>query len=151
MDRKRDYFEYKGVKYGVGTLVLLKPEQYGSGRQIERCHGIAKFVEGYESGYLKFQGLVPKGENPCWIGVRTSPDDRIEKILDPVPYEYKPAWEKALENYKKTSPALRPDIAPGTILYIAVMIVGAIFKDAIGIWILATFFYLKYLVNMYTN
>ena len=146
------YFDFKGVRYGVGTIVKIKPEQYGSRREIERCNGIAKFRGGFaHSGYLSFSGIVPPGTGYCGIAVRTIPEDRIEKVIEPVYYKHKPAWQIAIENYSKTPRACRADIASGTILYIAAMLVGAIFKGNWVIWIIATYFYLKYLVDIYRD
>ena len=147
----RNYFDFRGVRYGVGTVVKLKPEQYGCGRNIERCNGIAKFVGGLDNGYIKFSGIVPPGTTYCGIGWVANPEDKIEKILEPVYYENKCPWQIAMENYSKTPPARRADIAPGTILYIVVMFVGAIFKGNWVIWIAATFFYFKYLVDIYRD
>ena len=149
----RNYFEYKGARYGIGTVVKIKWEPYGSRIEIERCGGIAKFVKGLDSGYLSFVGepLEGQGYLPCNIAIRTNPDERIEEIITPVYYEYKPTWQIAMENYKKTHPVSRPDIAPGTILYIATMLVGVIFKGNWIIWIIATFFYLRYLINIYRD
>jgi hypothetical protein len=147
----RNYFDYKGKRYGVGTVVKIKWEPYGSRREIERCNGIAKFVGGLDSGYLKFSGIVPPGERYCGIAIMTNPDDRIEEIIEPVYYEHKSNWQIAMENRKKTPPERRPDIAPGTILYIAVMLVGSIFKGNWVIWIIATCVYIKYLIDMYRD
>lgn len=147
----RNYFDFQGKRYGVGTIVKLKSEEYGCGREIKRCNGIAKFVGGLESGYIKFSGIVSPGERYCGIGWVAKPEDKIEAILEPVYYDNKPVWEVAMNNYSKTPPIRRADIAPGTILYIAAMLVGAIFNGKILIWIMATFFYLKYLVDIYRD
>ena len=147
----RNWFDFRGNRYGVGTIVKLKSEQYGCGREIERCNGVAKFVGGLESGYIKFSGIVSPGERYCGIGWVAKPEDKIEEILDPVYCDMKPVWQVAMDNYSKTPPARRADIAPGTILYIAVMLIGAIFKGNWAIWIIATFCYLKYLVNIYRD
>ena len=147
----RNYFDFKGVRYGVGTVVKIKWEPYGSRREIERCGGIARFVRGLDSGYLSFVGDSLDGYGTCNIAIMSNPDDRIEKIITPVYYEYKPTWQIALDNYNNTRPERRPDIAPGTVLYIAAILVGTIFKGNWIIWIIATFIYLKYLVNIYRD
>ena len=147
----RNYFDFQGERYGVGTIVKLKPEEYGCGRNIERCNGIAKFVRGLDSGYIKFSGIVPPGTGYCGIGWVAKPEDKIEEIIEPVYYENKPIWKMALDNYQNTPKNRRADIAPGTIIYIAVMLVGSIFYARIGIWILATILYLRYLINIYRD
>lgn len=147
----RNYFDFKGVRYGVGTVVKIKWEPYGSRREIERCGGIAKFVEGLESGYLSFVGEPLEGYLPCNIAITTDPNDRIEKIITPVYYDNKPVWKVAMDNYNKTPRAMRADIAPGTVLYIASVLVSAIFKDRIGLWIIETLLYLKYLIDIYRD
>lgn len=150
-DYVRNYFDFRGKRYGVGTVVKIKPEQYGSRREIERCNGVAKFVGGFESGYLKFSGVVPPGTGYCGIGIRANPEERIERIVEPVYYEDKPTWQIAAENYRKTPPSVRADIAPGTVLYVVAMLVGIIFKSRVGIWVIATFFYIKYLIDIYRD
>ena len=150
-DYAKNYFDFRGARYGIGTIVEIKPEPYGSRREIERCNGIAEFVGGFESGYLKFSGVVPPGNRYCAIGIRTNPEERIERIINPVYYENKPTWQIAVKNYQNTPPIARADIAPGTILYIAAMIVGAIFKARVIIWGVATFLYVRYLINMYRD
>jgi hypothetical protein len=147
----QNYFDFRGKRYGVGTVVKIKWEPYGSRQAIERCDGIAKFVGGLTSGYLKFSGIVPSGQPSCGIAVMSNPDDRIECIIDPVYYDNKPTWQIAMENYSKTPKHSRADIAPGTILYIAVMLVGSIFKGNWVIWIIATCVYAKYLVDIYID
>lgn len=151
MDHKRNYFDFRGRRYGVGTVVKIKWEPYGSRRAIEMCDGVAQFVEGFESGLLTFKGTDSTGYLQCNIGVRGNPDDRIEKIIKPIYYENKPTWQIALENYQKTPRTCRADIAPGTILYIASVLVSAIFKDKIGLWIIETILYLKYLIDIYRD
>ena len=148
----RNYFDFQGKRYGVGTVVKFKHGgAYTSQRQFDRCGGIAKFKEGFTSGYLKFSGVIPPGTGYCGIGIRGKPEDSIEKIIEPVYYEYKPTWQIAVDNYKTMHPARRPDIAPGTIIYIAVMLVGSIFKGNWFIWIVATILYIRYLINMYRD
>ena len=147
----RNYFDFKGIRYGVGTIVKLKPEEYGCGKNIERCNGVAEFIGGLDSGYIKFSGIIPPGTGYCGIGWVAKPEDKIEKIITPVYYHNKPTWQIAIENYEKTPQNMRADIAPGTILYIAAMIAGAIFKGKVLIWIMATIVYLRYLINIYRD
>lgn len=148
----RNYFDYKGIRYGVGTIVKIKWEPYGCRSNIEKCNGIAEFVGGTDDGYIRFKGIVPGEEYRYYgIGWIAKPEDKIEKIIKPVYYEHKPNWQIAVENYEKTHPALRPDVAPGTILYIAAMLVGSIFKGNWVIWIIATVIYINYLIDLYRD
>jgi hypothetical protein len=148
----RNYFDFKGKRYGIGTIVKIKHGgMYTSKREIDRCNGIAEFKEGLDSGYLKFSGIIPPGTGYCGLLVYGNPEDSIEEIIEPVYYENKPTWKIAMDNYAKTPRSRRADIAPGTIFYIAAMLVGAIFKGAIAIWVIATFVYLKYLINIYRD
>lgn len=148
----RNYFVYQGKYYGIGTIVKIKEGgKHTSQREVKRCNGIAEFIGGLDNGYLKFSGIIPPGTGFCGIAIFDSPENNIEKIIEPVYYEYKPVWQVAMENYNKTPKHSRADIAPGTILYIAAMLVGAIFKGNWVIWIIVTFFYLKYLVDIYRD
>jgi hypothetical protein len=150
-NHSRNYFDFHGKRYGVGTIVKLKPEKYGCGRNIERCGGIAEFIGGLDSGYIKFKGVVPLGAPYCGIGWVANPEDKIEEILEPIYYDNIPLWRIAADNYSKTPPARRPDIAPGTILYVTAMLVGIIFNARILIWIVATIIYAKYLIDIYRD
>lgn len=147
----RNWFDFRGKRYGVGTIVKLKPEEYGCGRNIKRCNGIAKFIGGLDNGYINFSGIIPPGTGYCGIGWIATPEDKIEEIIEPVYYEDKPVWQTAMNNYSNTHPSARADIMPGTILYIVVMLVGAIFKGNWVIWIIATYFYVKYLIDLYRD
>lgn len=148
----RNYFDFKGKRYGIGTIVKIRPGgMYTSLREIVRCGGIAKFEGGFESGYLNFSGIIPPGTGYCGLAVFGNPEDSIEAIIEPVYYENKPIWQIAAENYQKTPKSCRADISPGTILYVTAMLVGIIFKARIFIWILATFFYIRYLVDIYRD
>lgn len=147
----QNYFDFQGKRYGVGTIVKFKSSEYNINSEIKRCDGVATFIGGLDSGYLRFKGDVPLGVRYCGIAIFDSPENRIEKIIKPVCYDNKPIWQIAVNNYKKTPASSRADIAPGTILYIAAMLVGAIFKGNWVIWIIATFCYLKYLINIYRD
>jgi hypothetical protein len=147
-----NYFEFKGKIYGVGTLVKIKPGGlYTSKHEIERCNGIARFKHGLDSGFLYFSGIVPLGAGYCGLVVYGNIEDSIEEILEPVCYEYKPTWQIAKENYQSTPKNRRADISPGTIIYVAVMLVGMIFNAWLGIWVVATILYLRYLINIYRD
>ena len=61
MNHTRNYFDFRGKRYGVGTIVKIKPEEYGCGRQIKRCNGIAKFVGGLDSVILSLRGVLHRG------------------------------------------------------------------------------------------
>lgn len=147
----KNYFDFQGKRYGVGTVVRIKPVPGKNNKEINRCNGIAEFTEGLDSGYLTFSGIVPLGSDNCIIGIFDSPDDRIEEIIEPVFYENKPVWEVAITNYKKTPRNRRADISPGTILYVTVMLLGIIFNARIVIWIIATLLYAGYLINIYRD
>lgn len=147
-----NYFDFHGKRYGIGTVVKFKKNgKYTSQREIDRCNGIAIFKGGLESGYLRFSGIIPPGTGYCGIGVFGNANDSIEAIIEPVYYENKPMWQIALNNYQNTPETRRADISPGTILYITAMLVGTIFNARIGIWAIATFIYLKYLIDIYRD
>ena len=147
----KNYFDFKGIRYGVGTVVRIRPEPGKNNKEIKRCNGVAKFTEGLDSGYLMFSGVVPPGSNNCIIGIFDKPEDRIEEIIEPVLYDNKPTWQIAVDNYQKTPRYRRADISPGTILYVAVMLLGVIFNARIVIWIIATLCYAGYLINIYRD
>ena len=148
----RNYFDFQGKRYGAGTVVKIKPGgKYTSQRELQRCNGIAIFEHGWTSGFLSFRGVVPPGTGYCGIAILDSPENNIEKIIKPVYYEYRPTWQIAMENYQKTPKNCRADIAPGTVLYIAALLVSAIFKGAIVLWAMETVIYVGYLINIYRD
>lgn len=122
---KIDRFMYKGVAYGIGTKVL-----------VENVFGLqeATFV-----GWTKDEGFV--GEN-YRNSFRTDDCSFIIKIIEPVYYvEKEEPKGKPCSIWTRTGSGSwnsHNEVCVGLVIYILVMIVGAIFNARILIWIMAT-------------
>lgn len=148
---EQKYFSYQGKQYGYGTIVKLKSKIYRGITRIENCGGITEFCKGSTNGMYQFRIITNELHQKGGICIDTSLDDAIECIIKPVEVELQPVWENALENYRKMDKHQRPDTLLCTLWYIAAMLVTTIFKDRIGLWIIETFLYLRYLVNKYRD
>lgn len=129
-----DYFEYKGVKYGIGTKVLVTDLCYGQ--------TIAMFY-GWKS-----YGSFKDSRFDCGISVNDI-NTRIIKVTEPV--YWSPPEPK--QDSKKSSIFTRTgsgswqsddDVTYGLIWYIVIMLVGTIFNDRWVIWICATLIFFSW-------
>lgn len=146
---RKEYFIYKGVAYGIGTTILLSEEGC-------KKHYIAQkykdkpytFMFGDSSGKCVFNWIDERGGKFGASGVVIQNfEEDVGKIISPV-YVQLVSWQaKAIDNMinKKVS----PDIFGGVLLYIMVMIVGAIFIDRWLIWIGATAAFILWLLEQY--
>lgn len=130
MSRHR-YLYYKGQYYDVGTRVMLKTRW---------CGVVLATFQGY--GEYDGKGAYSLSGGP-------NPDDYIIEIVEPVYYvEPEPTSPKKSSIFTRTgsgSWGSSDEVFVGLVLYIAVMLVATIFKDRIGIWILATIVYFNWL------
>ena len=123
-----DYFEYDGVKYGIGTKVLAK----------DLCYGSSEAVFTGWKRYGSFEGVQPTLSRITINDI----DTHIIKIIEPV--YWSPPEEKDGEKgniFIRSGSGSRQssdDIAYGLIWYIVIMLVGTIFNDRWLIWIAAT-------------
>ena len=124
------YFVYRGIKYGPGTIALIK----------DRWSGVqqATYLRGDD-----WDGISKYARIGC------IPDEYIIQIIKPIYYQ-----ELSVEEYKKAnifvrtgsgSAAHNDDIFHGLLLYIIVMIGAIIFNDRWLIWISATVIYFGWL------
>ena len=149
---EQNWFEYKGRYYGYGTIVKLKPEVYRGIIGVERRKGVMKFTEGLTNGNMRFVGAYNlEGWSKTGISGVWNPNNIIEYIIDPVYVEPQPAWKQAIQNYKNAPSEHKHLAFPGTIVYIAVLVVGVLFHERILIWVMATIIYCGYWINKYRN
>lgn len=130
MLEKDKYFEYKGVKYGIGTTVLAKDN-------------LGEDVEMVFCGWKDY-GSFRRSDDACCGGIRFNDiNTKIIKIIDPIywrspePKQHPPKGN-IFTRTGSGSYQHSDDVVWGTIIYIAVMLVGSIFKDNWLIWIVAT-------------
>ena len=130
--RYQGYFIYKGVAYGEGTEVLFSDKvhrkYYFSSELKNKPH---KFIGGSTAGWLNFRWQegddwkYDKHSNVTIYNV----DDEIAQIVNPV-YVKLVSWQKQAWDNMRTK-KVQPDVFGGWLLYIVVMLVGFIFKDAL--------------------
>lgn len=129
-----DYFEYKGVKYGIGTKVIVDDLCWGKTD--------ATFY-GWQS-YGSFQGSKFYG------GISINDiDKKIIAIVEPVywvPPESKNDGKKSNIFTRTGSGSYQSDdeVTYGLIWYIVIMVIGAIFNDRWVIWIAATIIFFSW-------
>lgn len=144
---REDYFIYHGVAYGPGTIVLFSDGLNYSNKRKNIPH---IFTSGFKDGYKGFQVKDDSTKN----GVRGdihiyNPDKEIEQIIYPVLFK-KTSWQKrALDNM--VSGKFHADIFGGVVIYLAVMVVGAIFRDRWLLWIAATIIFINWVLNQYRS
>ena len=127
---KNRCFQYKGQYYDVGTKVILKTKYEG------------EKLTTY-SGYSPYVGYCFDGSGQIMSDVFL--EKRIIEIVEPVYYQEPPPDKSKQENilFRTGSGSAEhdDDVFHGFLLYLAVMIVGVIFKDRWLIWIVATLIY----------
>lgn len=121
---KIDRFMYKGVAYSIGTKVLVKDDVFGLQE--------ATFV-----GWTKHGGFVGKKYHDSF---RTDDCSFIIKIIEPVYYE-----EKKSEETKESWLPAGDGPFYALLWYIAIMMIGTIFKARFAIWIIATISFVGYI------
>lgn len=131
-----DYFEYKGVKYGVGTKVLVK----------DLCYGQTKATFYGWQAYGSFRD----SRFDCGISINDI-DKKIIEIIEPV---YWSPTEDVSSNYGEKSNIFTrsgsgswqsdDEITYGLIWYIVIMLIGTIFNDRWIIWIAATIIFFSW-------
>lgn len=109
---------YNGIEYDIGTKVKIKTSRYGEQIMTLEQGGIT--------------GLEFVGDNNYSIPIRSNTINLIIEIIEPI---YSKKFIETAENHRRPAPW---DIEIGWIWYIIIMIVGAIFKDRLIIWAIAT-------------
>ena len=130
-----DYFEYKGVKYGIGTQVIVDDICYG------RTNAI--FYGWQLLGSFRWDNRYITDINVNNI------NDKIIMIVQPVywsPPEPKPNGKKCNIFTRTGSGSWQSDdeVVHGLIWYIVVMLLGTIFNDRLIIWIAATIIFFSW-------
>lgn len=148
---EKKHFTYRGKSYGYGTVVKLKPEVYQELVHISNCDGVLEFYEGLSNGICKFRVVTYDISKKSSIHLKEPLENAIEYIVEPVEIVPQPTWQNALENYARTPKGTRPDVTQGVIIYIVFLLLTAIFKDRVGLWIIETILFVIYLINAYRD
>ena len=132
----QQYFEFKGVKYGVGTIVKVPLSLDLRFIPKEQIMKEAKFVGGGRFLFLKCTGEIFLCEER---GLSGKYEEYIE-IIEPVYYQEPepPKPQNIFLRTKSGSWEAHNKVCLGLVWYIAIMLVGFIFKDKLMIWTSAT-------------
>lgn len=132
----KQYFEFKGIKYGVGTVVKVPITLDLRWLPKEQIMKEAKFVGG---GYFQFPNCTGSIFLCEERGLSGKYEEYIE-IINPVYYE-EPEPLKQPNIFLRTKSGswdAHNQVCIGLIWYIIIMLVGTIFKDRLMIWVFAT-------------
>lgn len=150
---RREYFTYRGVKYGIGTKVLLS--DIGCKKHyISQLHRDKPLEYGFTcDGCRNIFGWIDERGRKYGCSDATIHDYDLEidikEIVKPVYVELVSWQKKAVENM--VSSDVYADIFGGVIIYIAVMLIGTIFYERFMIWATATVIFVVWLLNQYRD
>lgn len=136
----RDYFEFKGVKYGIGTIVKVPSSTDIRWVSPKKYSHEATFIGNSTFRYNKLLGCITLYEDGSNL-IGGKYEEYIE-IIEPVYYqEPQPLPAKKGSIWTRTGSGswdAHGDVCIGLIWYIVIMLVATIFKDRIAIWIITT-------------
>jgi hypothetical protein len=142
----REYFEFKGIKYGIGTVVKV-PLSTDLRWTTPGSHTYeAKFVGGGRFAFTHLQGGISLYESR---GHFSGKYEEYIEIVKPVYYQEPepPRPQNMFFRTKSGTWDAHNEVCIGFIWYIAIMLLAVIFKDKIGIWIFATIVYFLWKAN----
>lgn len=150
---RANYFIFKNSAYGLGTKVRFNDKV-----KIDYFHRpyspkpVFEFVSGYENGIKQFNYTTSDNIQRASAQIKCadkshSVDDYVIEIVEPVFVEFVPWQKKALNNIINGN--VKADVFGGVVLYIVVMIIGALFFARFIIWIFATVVFAIWLLNQY--
>lgn len=139
----KDYFEFKGVKYGVGTIVKVPTTRDLRWIPKERMIKEAKFIGQSTFVFVPTTRFIVLYES---MGHFSGPYEEYIEIVDPVYYQEQESPKPPNIFFRTGSGAWNAhnDVCIGFIWYIVAMLVTVIFKDRIGLWILETAIYFSW-------
>jgi hypothetical protein len=136
---KVPYFEFQGVKYGIGTILKVPRTLDLRWRSKEQIMKEAEFVGGGCFEFLNHTGSIFLCQNRGLSG----PYEEYIEIIKPVYYQ-EPEGLKPQNIFLSTGSGswdAHNDICVGLIWYIIIMVVGVLFKARLIIWVLATWYF----------
>lgn len=127
---KNDYFDYNGVRYYAGTRFTTDHDYYTN-------------VPAYFRGWSSYnpndcEVTMTIGPRKCQKTIWISREEMAEHINEIVEGNYYVEREAKTRSLKDSQ---IPELFFGWIAYIAVMLVFSIFKDRLGIWVVATCYF----------
>ena len=139
----RQYFEFKGVKYGIGTIVKVPYTTDLRWIPKEKLMVETEFVGGGQFKLIPHDRMISLYEGMGHFSGKY--EDYIE-IIQPVYYQ-EPEPPKPQNIFFRTGSGsweAHNDVVYGFIVYVAVMLLATIFKARVGIWALATIIYFSW-------
>ena len=147
---KTNFFIYRNVAYGVGTKVKLKESvHYKTHNTNIAKNDTYVFYLGCKNGENIFHWCGPEDRRKVFRGqiwIRNCDED-IEEIVEPVYVKFVSWQEKALDNM--VNKKVNADVFGGVLMYIVMMLIGAIFKDRFLIWAIGTVIFGLWLLHQY--
>lgn len=137
------YFEFKGVKYGIGTIVKVPSTLELRWRPRDEIMETARFGGNSCFEFVHKRGSINLYESSGHLSGKY--EDYIE-IVEPVYYQESesPKAQNIFLRTRSDTWDAHNDVCIGLIWYIAIMLFATIFKDRVGIWILATIVYFSW-------
>jgi hypothetical protein len=133
----KPYFEFKGVKYGIGTIVHIPRSLKLLNLPKEQLIVKAKFIGGAKFIFQDVQGYINLYEGSGHFSGNYA---QYIKIIEPVYYEEQEPTKPQnifLQTESGSWDAYN-QVCMGLVWYILIMVIGAIFQDRLMIWAFAT-------------
>lgn len=142
----KQYFEFNGVKYGVGTIVKV-PSVVG----VRLLHNespmvAAEFVGGACFVFCNQNNYIHLYESSDYF---SGEGKQSIEIIKPVYYQ-EPSAQNNTNIFIKTKSGswdAHNDVCVGLVWYIAIMLLALIFKARLAIWLLTTIIYFSWKAN----
>ena len=142
------YFEFQGVKYGIGTIIKYPITDCRWGEplieEVRFCGG-GHFVNVNHQGVTQLYSSFFNGTHPKYHKTYIN----YIEIVQPVYYQ-EPEPSKSSNVFFRTKSGswdAHNQVCVGLIWYIIIMLVACIFKDTLLIWIIATIIFFLWKSN----
>ena len=145
-DKVKDYFEFKGVKYGIGTIVNV-PFKLDT-RWLPRDQLIreSQFVGQSMFVFTQTQGYITLYEHS---GHLSGKYEQYIEIVQPVYYQEPepPSKQNIFIRTKSGSWDAHNEVCVGLTWYIAIMVLAGFTNCTLSIWAIATIVYFSWKAN----
>ena len=135
-----EYFEFKGVKYGIGTVVKVPQDTDIRWIPKEKLVAEAVFVGG---GYFKFTQYGNSIFLSKSLGHFSGQYEEYIEIISPVYYQdpEQPGSQNIFFRTNSGTWDAHNEVCLGFVWYIAIMLLTVLFKERILLWVLETIIY----------
>ena len=133
----RQYFEFKGVKYGVGTIAKVPRMLDTRWLSRDKIMEEAEFVGGACFVFKNLNGSINLYESS---GHFSGKYEKYIEIIKPIYYHDSKPLESQNIFFRTSSGSWEAhnEVCVGLTWYIAIMLLAVIFKDRLIIWIITT-------------